>query len=319
MRNNFEKCGCVIRVDRVVFTSGLALPMALDGLSGFTTVRDHALRNIGQSRFGQPYGRVREMIDTVTRTRLFINYNPRFRQLPGLRVTVVPDDASGMQRPELEEILSAFAPYEFPEGGLRVVEVASDFTRRGMNAAFVRRHVRFGKSRMRPNVRFPKAAWFGVAGSDHFLRCYWKPSVLAFRTEAQFNRGSLIKHGVHTALDIARLPPVLLKQLGFHRIDWDRLSANVRRHPRYADVILRKAREQETCLNQLLRFLRNVGISNPVRFLVPLAINLEIEQAVQKWSQQWESGHSYPAGNRKRKSAYGRTRNANDLRYVVTV
>jgi hypothetical protein len=159
-----------------------------------------------------------------------------------------------------------------------------------MTANFVRRHLKCGKSRVRPNVRFPKAVWFGVPGSDHFARCYPKPSVNGFRIEEQCNRGFLVRHAVSTPADIVRLPEIFIQQLGFYRVDWTRLSAHVRRRPRYAELILGKARDHEKCLDDLLRFLRTVGISNPRRFLIPLQLNSEIRRAVRQWNQHWKSG-----------------------------
>jgi hypothetical protein len=156
-----------------------------------------------------------------------------------------------------------------------------------MTAKFVRRHLKCGKSRLRPNVRFPNAAWFGVPGSDHFVRCYPKPAVNGFRVEEQCNKEFLLKHGISTAADIGRLPELLIKQLGFYRMDWTALSAHVRRRPRYAEHILRKAREHEGCLNQLLRFLRTVKIWNPERFLIRLPVNAEMERGVQRWAADW--------------------------------
>jgi len=278
---------CTLRVDRVVLTSGVDIRFPLSVLTGFSTVSDHALKNVNRPRFALPYGRVREMVNAHSRTKLFINYNPRFRQLPGLRVTAVPEDASGMQRNELEEIVSAFAPDEFPEGGLRVVEVAVDFIGGAMTAELVRRHAKFGKCRARPNVRFPHAVWYGVPSSDHFLRCYPKPAVGGFRVELQCNRQFLLKHQVRSAADIVRLPPLLIGLLRFCRMDWVRLSACVRRRPRYAEQILQKARERENYLNELLRFLRVVKIWNPERFLIPLPLNEEMERAVGRWATDW--------------------------------
>jgi hypothetical protein len=278
---------CKVKIDRVVLASGVNLHFALELLVGFTTVSDHALKNINKPRFALPYGRVREMVNAVSKTKLFINYSPRFSQLPALRVKVVPDDASGMHRQELEKIFEAFAPYEYPEEGLRVVEVAIDFSGGAIGAKYIRRHLIFGKCRIRPNIRFPKAAWFGVPGGHHFVRCYRKHPVNAFRVEEQCNRGHLQKHGVETAAEIIQLPQLLVKQLGFFQMNWNRLSAHVRRRPRYAEVILRKAHDQEECLHNLLRFLRTIGISNPRRFLVPLAVNSDIQRAVLRWNRQW--------------------------------
>ena len=116
--------GCTVRVDRVVIKSSAEISSALDRLSDFTTVRDHVLRNIGASQFKQPYVRVREMINTGSKTKLFISYYPRYRRLAAIRIAVVPDDCAGLKRLELERIMQAFAPCQ-----LVIVEIAFDFSR----------------------------------------------------------------------------------------------------------------------------------------------------------------------------------------------
>ena len=157
-----------------------------------------------------------------------------------------------------------------------------------MNAKYIRRHLRCGKSRIRPNVRFPKAVWFGVPGSDHFVRSYPKPAVGGFRVEQQCNPKFLLRHKVNTAADIVRLPQVLAQQMGFYRMDWAQLSAHVRRRPRYAEVILQRAHEKEECLNDLLRFLRRVRIFSAERFLISLPVNSEMQKAVRRCEEQWK-------------------------------
>jgi hypothetical protein len=116
------KTACETHPDRVVLASNGLLKHALAQLPDFRRKRDHAIRNVNAGFFFAPYGRVCEMESGLTKTRLFISYRPRFRRLALMRVAVVPDDISGLQRLELEIILAAFAPCQ-----LRIVEMAIDF------------------------------------------------------------------------------------------------------------------------------------------------------------------------------------------------
>lgn len=116
---------CVVRLDRVVFTSRANLQSALQALADFRTESDHGLRNVEEGVFSAPYARVRNLIDDQSKTKVFVHYRPRFRRLPLIRVTVVPDDLKGQNRQELERILRAFEPFE-----LVIVEHAIDFPRR---------------------------------------------------------------------------------------------------------------------------------------------------------------------------------------------
>jgi hypothetical protein len=118
---------CIVRLDRVVFRSDAELKSVLQTLSSssFRKGKDHALRNINAGVFSGPYGRVRELTCDRTKTRIRVLYRPRYRRLPAMRVSVVPDDQTGQQRDELETILEAFAPCE-----LLIVEIALDFRRR---------------------------------------------------------------------------------------------------------------------------------------------------------------------------------------------
>lgn len=113
---------CIVRADRQVFTSETGLAVALQALSDFRTERDYALRNTEAPLFWTAYARVRRLISDETKTKLFINYKPRYRRLASIRVAIVPDDVAGLRRPEFEMILRAFEPYR-----LTHVELAIDF------------------------------------------------------------------------------------------------------------------------------------------------------------------------------------------------
>jgi len=116
---------CVVRADRQVFTSEVDLGIALQLLADFRTVRDHALKNTEAPHFWSAYGRVRRLVNDQTKTKLFVSYRPRYRRLPAIRAAVVPDDAAGLRRTELEMILRIFEPYRLVH-----VELAIDFSER---------------------------------------------------------------------------------------------------------------------------------------------------------------------------------------------
>jgi hypothetical protein len=156
-----------------------------------------------------------------------------------------------------------------------------------MNAGFVRRHGKFGKSKLRPNRRYLQAVWFGVPGSAKFVRGYPKPQIGGFRLEQQLNRDFLDRHGIKTPEDFARLPEILIRQIGFFRVNWTELSRYMRRHLRHPQALLSMARRRSGILIELLTFLRSISIANPDRFLLPMAINGRISEALKQWAEQW--------------------------------
>jgi hypothetical protein len=273
-----------VRLDRVVIYSDAELKAALTALPSFRTLSDWRITRESEAPWGV-YARARRLVDDDTHTQLFVDYKPRHgRRMPPVRIAVVPDDRPGLQRQELEAVFKAFDPASFA-----VAEIAVDISGNRINARFVRRHSKPGKARLRPNVRFPKAVWFGIRRSDWLLRGYYKPEVDAFRLEIQFNRTSLKKTGVTKTRDFLRLAALVVRRVRFYDFNWRRLSASLRRVPRpgYSDTVLRKARQQEPALANLLSFLRIVGVSNPDQFLLPMEINRVIGAALRKWSREW--------------------------------
>jgi hypothetical protein len=115
---------CVAKFDRVVLRSQVALEDLLLAIPEFRTTSDCARRNMNAGFFLAPYGRARQMVNDGTKTRLFIQYSPRFRRLAPLRVAIVPDDRRGLKRHELEMITAALKPFDF-----LIIEVALDFGR----------------------------------------------------------------------------------------------------------------------------------------------------------------------------------------------
>jgi hypothetical protein len=156
-----------------------------------------------------------------------------------------------------------------------------------VNAKFLKRHLRCGKARMRWTPRFPEAVWFGAPSSEHFLRGYEKPRV-GFRVEIQFNRPAIKKYGLEDLNEWRNLPEVVSSHLQFVRVDWPRLRRYLDRRPRTSQTIFRRARVLHGNLDELMRFLQQVLVSNPTRFLVPMPLNARISAALRRLRRQWE-------------------------------
>jgi hypothetical protein len=156
-----------------------------------------------------------------------------------------------------------------------------------LNANFIRQHALCGKSRMRRTKKFPTAVWFGAPKSEQFTRCYPKMSIRRFRVELQFNRGAIEKYGLDDLKAWTSLPHIMSRHIGFYRVKWIQLTAHIVRHFRYANDILREAHYREKNLFELMRFLRQIKVSNPTRFLVPMPENGEIAKALKQWRRRW--------------------------------
>ena len=89
------------------------------------------------------YARVREYLNPITATRIFVQYEPLLPGLSSFKATVIGCDCRSLSRREIQQIVRAFSSYR-----LLLVEIALDFQPGfGIDLAFVRRHGVFGKSR----------------------------------------------------------------------------------------------------------------------------------------------------------------------------
>jgi hypothetical protein len=273
---------CKAKIDRVVVCSEAQLEDLMKGVPAFRIESDYSRRNVNAGFFAAPYGRSRQMVNDQTNTRLFVQYRPRFRRSANLRVAAVPDDRQGLRRRELELIVGALGLHRFS-----IIETALDFPMAAMNPKFVRKHVVCGKSRMRKNEKYPDAVWFGAPKSEHFVRCYKKISTSRFRMEVQFNGEAIKKYSLFDANAWTSLPEIMARHIGFYRVRWIPLTAYIVRHFRYPNDILRKAHNDEKNLCELLRFLRQISVNNPRRFLEPMPENNDIDKALKGWRRRW--------------------------------
>ena len=109
-----------------------------------------------------------------------------------------------------------------------------------------------------------------------------------FRIELQLNRGAIDKNGLNDLRQWRNLPTVLTRYICFFQVDWPQLTGHIERQFRNSYVVLRKARRLKNNLDGLMRFLRQVGVSNPVGFLIPMAVNADVTRALTRWERQWQ-------------------------------
>jgi hypothetical protein len=141
---------------------------------------------------------------------------------------------------------------------------------------------------MRRTPGFSKAVWFGVPKSEQFVRCYSKREIDGFRVEVQFNRGAIKKYGLDDLNEWMKLPEIVRRYIQFFRMDWPRLGKYLDRNFRTAESVFRRARALEGNLDELLRFLQQVSVNNPRRFLVAMPVNEGISLALEKLRRQWK-------------------------------
>lgn len=270
---------CQVRLDRIQILAETK-KARLPAISGFRIMWDSFVRR--QTSI-QTYRRVRSYENPQTGTKIYIQYQPACPWLSPAKITVVADDRRPLLRRELEEILKGYAQYR-----LLLVELAVDFSPgSGVDRCLVRRHGRFGRSRLNPGR--PGSLWYGTRRSGKLVRCYRKPEVEAYRVELEVHSPLIRKHGLQSLEALRRLPALLYPaHLQFMRLDWVALYNHLLRRRLPAKKILREAKSYAWSIHGLMGFLRHeLGLRNVHRFLVPLEMNEQIRLALENWSRRW--------------------------------
>jgi hypothetical protein len=135
--------GIIVRLDRVQLVSNARQDNSPpESISGFVRTRDSFIRR--QTTTGT-YARRREYRSLKNGAEIFWQYRPLNPWLMPWKITIVPDDVSGLSRDEIERVLKYCKGYR-----LLLIEVAIDFSpSTGVNKQFIRRHATFGKSHRR--------------------------------------------------------------------------------------------------------------------------------------------------------------------------
>jgi hypothetical protein len=141
-REVFLVPAAVVRLDRVQILSWAPRGKNPPKLEGYKIVSDLFVRCQATT---STYARVRQYQSTTNDAKIFWQYQRLKGWLKPWKITMVPDDASGLSYEEVEKVLRRCRHYRF-----LIIEIAVDFVpSAGVNRRFVRQHAVFGKSRRR--------------------------------------------------------------------------------------------------------------------------------------------------------------------------
>jgi hypothetical protein len=138
------------------------------------------------------------------------------------------------------------------------------------------------------NEEKKRALYYGSRKTDKFVRCYQKRTLGVFRVELELHSGLL--RDILTLDDFLHLPDVVYpKHVQFVALDWNRLERHLSRKSGDEDGrIIAGARRRGTSLRRVRRYLKNNGVLNLHRFLVPLAVNEQVSRALDRWAQHFK-------------------------------
>lgn len=274
---------CAVRLDRLRIRSTEFPKAAVLTIPGLRITRDVFLR--GRQATFKPYARVCEL-HSNSGWRMSVEYDRIARWVAFCMITLVADDQKGLQPTDVFSILELL-----PKTELALVELAFDFEHDSdVTRQFVEQHAIFGKSRLRRNDKYPGSIWYGARRSPKMVRAYWKPSIHSFRVELEMRSRWLRQYGIATPFDFAQLVLLLPgRQIKFVRVDWNKIGTYLRDRGLSWRRIVRQAQNRcrERGLSSAQRYLRRHGVFNVYRFLVPIATNRRVRQALRKWSKEW--------------------------------
>lgn len=157
---------------------------------------------------------------------------------------------------------------------------------------------------------------YGGRKSAKLVRCYWKKEINAYRVEVELHPGVLDKCNIVAVQDLPKAAKAIYpKHVHFADLDWQKLRLYLtRREGKNGEAIFEGAIKRAESMRRVTHYLRRQRIPNVHRFLVPLAMNRKVKQALDTWALQFEREYAQengivPKGNRKKARKYGQTQN----------
>jgi hypothetical protein len=145
---------CEAKIDRMTVGGELRTGKTPPAIPGYEVVRNTLVRSRARVK---TYARVCEYQNGKTGVRIYLRYQPVLRGLSPFQLTVIANDRRILSCPELQQIVRSFSVYR-----LRLLELALDFSPEShIDAAYVRRHALFGKSRPRTTRQFKGSMRYG--------------------------------------------------------------------------------------------------------------------------------------------------------------
>jgi hypothetical protein len=270
--------GCIVKLDRIQIVADTRRTSGLPHIDDFRTVRDTFVH---QQTTARTYLRCRQLVNDKSGTRVYWQYAPQHAWLRKWKVTFIADDRRGLMPQDLQPVLKYCPGY-----CLVLIEVAFDFSpSTGVDAAFIKRHALFGKSRPRPD-RGDGVLRYGSRHSDALVRAYSKPAVKSFRVEVELHSGLLRSKQICKLKDIPRSPQLIVpNHFRMVAIHWQSVRRYLVRRFRKAGVpALYRAKAEAASIHAALGYLRSKQANNVHRFLQALGENHLVREAAKTWA-----------------------------------
>jgi hypothetical protein len=283
---SYEPLKCDVKLDRLVLT---AIAVSLQALCGIPGYRAKPPRRLWKKL----YSVVDRILGTGSIHKIVIESGPNARWLAPFRITIEPNDETGLLFQDLALILELL-----PQFKIVLLELALDFPIQSVvDPWFVRRHLLCGKTWMRAGGTALHEKW-GTFRSSKVVRSYAKFAILRFRIEFQLHARFLRQHGINHAFDFPKLATILpRKHVYFASLDNRKLREHLRRSAlphKTKTAILKSVAESRKSLWSTLRLLRRKWrFANVRRLLVPLPeMNGIVVSALNRWATQWQATSS---------------------------
>jgi hypothetical protein len=131
---------------------------------------------------------------------------------------------------------------------------------------------------------------YGGRKSAKLVRPYWKQEINAYRVEVELHPGVLDQYNVVAVQDLPKAARAIYpKHVHFADIDWEKLRVYLaRRRGKNGEAIFEGTVKRRKSMRRVTQYLRRHRIPNVHRFLVPLAANVKVKQALETWALQFE-------------------------------
>jgi len=226
------------------------------------------------------------MVNEITGTRLFWQYDAARSWLAPWRITFVADDRGSLPPADILTTLTHCEKHR-----LLLVEVAFDFTKEsGVDQHFVLGHGVFGKSRPRPDRGGAGQLRYGSRTSATLVRAYRKATINRYRVELELHSRFLRSQGLNEFRQLKDLERMLLpSRFRLAALDWGGLDRYL--HGRLGEKsqsVLGLVRAKSTSIHAACEFLRQTGMPNVHRFLKPLPQSAQLQDAINIWATAFE-------------------------------
>jgi hypothetical protein len=276
---------CVAILDLLRFVATTNPIPALRGLPDFHLTGTTWIRP-RDANDNRGYGRAHWFRRFKSEMKLAVESEPRERWLAPFAVTLFADDRTGLLPDEVFGILEVLLAAR-----LTLVELAFDFSfASGVTREYVLQHGVFGKSHRDLTGNNPSVDWWGARNGAKRVKSYFKGDIAAHRVEFRLRTRFLRDQDIGDVFDFWKFEQLLPRHhFLFARLDEEKIAAQLRRTRNAAGTrsVLREIGELDGDLTAQMKVLRDAGLKNTRRLLIPLKRNRLVREAVREWGNQW--------------------------------